>query len=47
MTRLSEALVQGYMAHVRATLNPGSGEGLREAAEEFNREAAAGSSPTG
>ncbi len=36
-----------YMAHVRATLNPGSGEGLREAAEEFNRRAAAGSSPTG
>jgi len=36
-----------YMAHVRATLNPASGEGLREAAEEFNRQAAAGSSPTG
>ena len=36
-----------YMAHVRATLNPRSGEGLREAAEEFNRRAAAGSSPTG
>ncbi|MFM9139310.1 MAG: glycosyltransferase family 2 protein, partial [Solirubrobacterales bacterium] len=36
-----------YMAHVRATLNPGDGEGLREAAEEFNRQAAAGSSPTG
>jgi len=35
-----------YMAHVRATLHPGRGEGLREAAEEFNR-AAAGSSPTG
>jgi N-acetylglucosaminyl-diphospho-decaprenol L-rhamnosyltransferase len=36
-----------YMAHVRATLNPGRGEGLREAAEEFNRRAVAGSSPTG
>ncbi len=34
-----------YMAHVRATLHPERGEGLREAAEEFNR--AAGSSPTG
>lgn len=33
-----------YMAHVRATLSPDRGEGLREAAEAFNR--AAGSSPT-
>ena len=36
-----------YAAHVRATLDPGSGEGLREAAEEFNRRAGAGPSPTG
>jgi GT2 family glycosyltransferase len=36
-----------YLAHVRATLRPGEGEGLREAAEEFNRQAGAGASPTG
>ena len=26
-----------YLRHVRATLTPGRGEGLREAAEEYNR----------
>ena len=34
-----------YLMHVRATLHPGRGEGLREAAEEFNRGGAA-PSPT-
>jgi hypothetical protein len=28
-----------YWRHVAATLMPGRGEGLREAAEEYNREA--------
>ncbi len=32
-----------YAAHVRATLRPGRGEGIREAAEAFNRERDAGS----
>ena len=31
-----------YMAHVRATLDPTKGEGLKEAAEKFNRSQAAG-----
>lgn len=35
-----------YRAHVQATLHPDRGEGLREAAEEFNR-GVAGASPTG